>query len=156
MVFIKSIVQMFSQKARIKLNPKRLYQADGYAVKEMLKIASMLNKAMQISAKEEEDMGTTELQSKLGNLKQAKALATEILGFTDTGAKLYDSLSKERELRDARTKALDFLDSMGTSQDYIDKCVRELMSGQDSQIEQMQEMINKLKQSESQLQSKIE
>jgi len=49
---------MFSSKARIKLNPKRLYQADGYAVKEMLKIASMLNKAMKISAKEEEDMGT--------------------------------------------------------------------------------------------------
>lgn len=155
-VFIKSTVQMFASKARIKLNPKRLYQADGYAVKEMLKIASMLNKAMKISANEEEDMGTTELQSKLGNLKQAKALATEILGFTDTGAKLYDSLSKEKELRDARTKALDFLDTMGNGQEYIEKCVRDLMSGQDSQIEQMKEMVGKLQQSEAQLQSKIE
>lgn len=34
-------------KAHIKLNTKRLYQADGYAVKEMLKITSVLYSAMK-------------------------------------------------------------------------------------------------------------
>lgn len=34
-------------KAHIKLNTKRLYQADGYAVKEMLKITSVLYGAMK-------------------------------------------------------------------------------------------------------------
>lgn len=34
-------------KAHVKLNLKRLYQADGYAVKEMLKITSILYNAMK-------------------------------------------------------------------------------------------------------------
>ena len=34
-------------KAHIKLNTKRLYMADGYAVKEMLKVTSLLHSAMK-------------------------------------------------------------------------------------------------------------
>ena len=34
-------------KAHIKLNTKKLYSADGYAVKELLKIASLLYTAMR-------------------------------------------------------------------------------------------------------------
>lgn len=34
-------------KAHIKLNTKKLYSADGYAVKELLKIASVLYSAMK-------------------------------------------------------------------------------------------------------------
>lgn len=36
-------------KANIKLNTKRLYQADGYAVKELLKITTMLYEALRNS-----------------------------------------------------------------------------------------------------------
>ena len=34
-------------KATIKLNTKKLYSADGYAVKELLKVASLLHSAMR-------------------------------------------------------------------------------------------------------------
>ena len=34
-------------KAHIKLNTKRLYMADGYAVKEMLKVTTLLHSAMK-------------------------------------------------------------------------------------------------------------
>jgi clusterin-associated protein 1 len=37
------------------LNPKKLYEAQGFAVKEMLKIASMMYKAMQSSSNFEDD-----------------------------------------------------------------------------------------------------
>lgn len=68
----------------------------------MLKIAMMLNKAMKVS-RVDDDNDTSNLidfnlDSKLSNLKAAKNLANEI---TDTGAKLYDSLGKERDLREA-------------------------------------------------------
>ena len=46
---------MFATKARITLNPKKLYEAQGYAVKEMLKIAQMMNKAMQSSSGAEDE-----------------------------------------------------------------------------------------------------
>jgi clusterin-associated protein 1 len=42
--FMRSIVNLFAVKARIKLNPKKLYQADAEAVSEILKIASVLYK----------------------------------------------------------------------------------------------------------------
>jgi clusterin-associated protein 1 len=78
------------------LNPKKLYEATGQAVKELLKIATMMYKAMQSSENlaEEEDMGNSSvmdfnMSSKLHNLKAARTLATEI---TESGAKLYDLL----------------------------------------------------------------
>jgi len=43
---MRSIVSLFAVKARIKLNPKKLYQADGEAVSEILKIASVLYKVL--------------------------------------------------------------------------------------------------------------
>ena len=49
MIFIRSVCQLFATKARIKLNQKKLYEAQGFAVKEMLKIAQMMTKAMQSS-----------------------------------------------------------------------------------------------------------
>ena len=36
-------------KAHIKLNTKKLYQADGYAVKEVIKISSVLYNAMKMN-----------------------------------------------------------------------------------------------------------
>ena len=58
--FIKSVVQLFSVKARLKLNPLKLYQANDAAVKELLKVASMLIKAMNSSVAEDEDSSTVE------------------------------------------------------------------------------------------------
>ena len=50
---------MFATKARIILNPKKLYEAQGHAVKEMLKVAQMMYKAMQYSDQvDEDDMNT--------------------------------------------------------------------------------------------------
>ena len=49
-IFIKQVVHLFASKARIKLNPKRIYEANGYAVKEMLKIATMLKDAMEAAS----------------------------------------------------------------------------------------------------------
>ena len=93
-LFIRSVCQLFASKARIILNPKKLYEAQGYAVKEMLKIAQMMYKAMQSSSGGDEDENSGALMdfnmsSKLHNLKAARQLATEI---TESGAKLFDLL----------------------------------------------------------------
>lgn len=89
---------------------------------------------MRVSKTEEEETTSNlmdfNLDSKLSNLKAAKNLANEI---TETGAKLYDSLGKERDLREARIKAIEFLDSISknldsnTEQEYIEKCIWDLM-----------------------------
>ena len=52
MAFIINVTKFFLSKTRIKLNMKKLYQADGYAVRELLKIASMLYNAQKSSSTE--------------------------------------------------------------------------------------------------------
>jgi clusterin-associated protein 1 len=92
-------------KANIKLNPKKLYMADGYAVKELLKIANELFKAKNLEEGVTDDslVSTTNIQSKLSDLKTCRALTAEI---TTRGANLYDLLEKEVELREMRAHVL--------------------------------------------------
>ena len=47
---------MQATKAHIKLNTKKLYGADGYAVKELLKVTSVLYSAMKSNAGSEVDI----------------------------------------------------------------------------------------------------
>ncbi|NXE68666.1 CLUA1 protein, partial [Calcarius ornatus] len=108
--FIKAVAQFMATKAHIKLNTKKLYQADGHAVKELLKVTSVLYGAMNTQGGErahlpEEDSTKFkfDLGSKIADLKAARQLASEI---TSKGAVLYDLLGKEVELREARTESL--------------------------------------------------
>ena len=47
-------------KAHIKLNTKRLYSADGYAVKELLKVTTVLYSAMKSNNSDSQDMNSTD------------------------------------------------------------------------------------------------
>lgn len=99
--FLKSVAQIMVVKARVKLNIKRLYKADGYAVKEMLKVCSLLYNAMQTQEQAtaggveegKPGSGTTDitLGDKLDELKEAKEMSSQIV---DSGAKLYTLLGK--------------------------------------------------------------
>ncbi|KAG1653340.1 Clusterin-associated protein 1 [Nymphon striatum] len=106
-IFIRSVAQFMLSKAGIKLNTKRLYQADGYAVKELLKISSILYNAMKSNALDmsSDDIGQDEsnisnlnldITSKISELKQCRQLASHI---TTRGAKMYDLLASEVDLR---------------------------------------------------------
>lgn len=52
---IRTVAQFMALKANIRLNTKRLYQADGYAVKELLKITSLLYEALNLNLDEKEN-----------------------------------------------------------------------------------------------------
>ncbi len=52
--FLQSVAQVMLTKARMKLNIKRLYSADGNAVRELLKIASLLYQATRQATTEGE------------------------------------------------------------------------------------------------------
>ncbi|XP_061671688.1 clusterin-associated protein 1 homolog isoform X2 [Syngnathoides biaculeatus] len=106
---IKTVAQFMATKAHIKMNTKRLYQADGYAVKEMLKITTVLYNAMKTKQMargdrvEEDAKFKFELGTRISDLKAARELASEA---TSKGASLYDLLGKEVDLRKLRTAAI--------------------------------------------------
>ena len=97
--------------------------------------------------------------AKLHNLKAARQLAAEI---ADSGAKLYDMLGQEKELKAARDKALEFLDSISrnldtnSEQQYIEKCIRNIIDTQTRKMEEMKETVKALRQDESELANKIQ
>ena len=102
--FLKSIAEVMATKMRIKLNTKKLYGADGYAVKEMLKIASMLDQSIREAKKEDEIADSVPpLSTKVGDIRRCRQLATEI---TQQGAKLFDMLKKEEANRDERQRVV--------------------------------------------------
>lgn len=73
-----------------------MYGSDGYAVQEIIKVATVLYKAYNSPPGDEETGQQFSLPTKLSNLKAHKAIATEI---TEIGVKLFESLQKETELK---------------------------------------------------------
>lgn len=105
-------MQFMATKAHVKLHAKKLYQSDGYAVKEVLKVTSVLYNAMKMNgmknfgeavAEEASELPTFDISSKLTELKQTRQLGSQI---TMKGAALYDLLTKEVEMREKRNNVL--------------------------------------------------
>lgn len=118
-LFVKSVAQFMATKAHIKLNTKKLYQADGTVVKELLKMTSVLYSALKMSNENEgmdgsgssSDSGIMsanlslafDISSQIGELRRARELASEI---TSKGASIYDLLVHEVDLRDLRNSTI--------------------------------------------------
>lgn len=92
-------------KTNVKLNTKKLYQADGYAVKEMLKIATLLYDAQnninieQNRPSNNQNAVNFDISDKINELKTTRQLASQL---TINGATLFDLLGREVELREIR------------------------------------------------------
>ncbi|KAI8924489.1 Clusterin-associated protein-1-domain-containing protein [Entophlyctis helioformis] len=139
-IFIKTIASFMAPKAHLKLNTRRLYQADGYAVKDLLKIANLLYEANRIQPEHDEDMVSIpplDISNKVGQLKTCRTLASEI---TEKGAELYDLLGREIELRDHRLAVISRpfeLEAMERAVTEAINKLRDQMTGTRSGIENL-------------------
>ncbi|KAM4738743.1 clusterin-associated protein 1 homolog isoform 2-T2 [Anableps anableps] len=154
--FIKAMAQFMATKAHIKLNTKHLYQADGYAVKEMLKITSVLYNAMKTKQMAMEDVVEEDnnkfkfdLGSRISELKAARQLASEI---TSKGASLYDLLGKEAELREMRTAAIARPLEINETEKALRAAIKETLEN----VEKTKEMLSNVVSDETSLDAKIE
>eukprot|EP00281_Chroomonas_sp_CCMP1168_P018137 CAMPEP_0206221106 /NCGR_PEP_ID=MMETSP0047_2-20121206/5232_1 /ASSEMBLY_ACC=CAM_ASM_000192 /TAXON_ID=195065 /ORGANISM="Chroomonas mesostigmatica_cf, Strain CCMP1168" /LENGTH=326 /DNA_ID=CAMNT_0053643807 /DNA_START=72 /DNA_END=1049 /DNA_ORIENTATION=+ len=149
-IFLKQCATLMASKGRIKLNAKRLYQADGYAVKELIKIASVLYAAMKSNPDDDDDLiGVDNFSIKLNDLKDVRDLATDI---TQHGAGLAELLAKEDTLREARQKAI----SRNLEMQDVEKIVRQSIASAEESMTSKQKMMQDLKQDEMALEKKIE
>ncbi|XP_045487779.1 clusterin-associated protein 1 isoform X2 [Pieris rapae] len=90
-------VEIFHSRANLKLNGKKVYGADGWAVRELLKVAALLRTALETpppSDRPDHVPLLYDVTSRIGEIKQARSLATDI---TAQGAYLHDLLAKEPE-----------------------------------------------------------
>ncbi|XP_003383332.3 PREDICTED: clusterin-associated protein 1 homolog [Amphimedon queenslandica] len=154
-LFIKSAAQFMSTKAHIKLNTKKLYGADGYAVKELLKISSLLYSAMRSNDdKESKDSNVassfhSSLTNKMTDLKACRQLASEI---TTKGASLYQLLGQEVDLREARHTAI----SRPVDIDSIEKGIERSIEAVNDETARMKQRMDNAASDEKTLEIKIE
>ena len=159
-IFIRSVVQFMATKAHIKLHTKKLYQSDGYAVKEIIKVTSVLYNAMKMNSANVESSGnhdesntsglpTFDISSKLADLKQTRQLGSMI---TTKGATLYDLLGKEVELRDKRTIVLSRQLEIQEVEEAINKSIKTIHDD----IKKTTHNIENVASNEANLEGKIE
>ncbi|KAM4025209.1 LOW QUALITY PROTEIN: clusterin-associated protein 1 [Anomaloglossus baeobatrachus] len=154
--FIKAVAQFMATKAHIKLNTKKLYQADGYSVKELLKVTTVLYNAMKTKGFDNAQIGDEDtatfkfdLGTKITDLKNARQLASEI---TSKGALLYDILGKEADLRDLRAAAIARPLEINETEKVLRMSIREVLD----QCQKMRDFQSNGSSDEMNLESKIE
>eukprot|EP00892_Ulva_mutabilis_P007569 jgi/Ulvmu1/5184/UM021_0201.1 len=132
MRFLESVAQALYIKARLKLNIKRLYAADGKAVPELLKLTDLLFVASQQAHTDAEELtrNTDLALEALGHLettmKAARVAASDI---QLVGERIYAHLGKEADLLRNRQQILahqaDKVDVSRAIQEAIDQLVEE-------------------------------
>ncbi|XP_068600012.1 clusterin-associated protein 1 homolog [Brachionichthys hirsutus] len=155
-LFIKAVAQFMAMNAHINLNMKHLYQADGYAVREMLKITSVLSTAMKTQqmalrdqAEEDNSKYKFDLSLQISELKNARQLASEA---TLKGASLHDLLGKEANLREMRTAAIARPLEINETEKVLRVATKEVLGN----VDKLKELLSNVDSDISSLDSKIE
>jgi clusterin-associated protein 1 len=101
---IKTVSSIFITKQHIKLNNKKLYQADGYAVKELLKLINSLVSSSGPNSENSENENSKTLE---GNIKstELKELRERVSKITRAGVSLHEALGASIRNRSARHAA---------------------------------------------------
>ena len=168
--FLQSVGRVMYTKARVKLNLKRLYAADGNAVKELLKVAKLLDDANKIAndilstggpgGSPGYSLGTSSssslpppdlsLNTKMNNVKQARALSQDIIAI---GARLHDALLQEPEMGRARTKAIT---DQSVDSANVQRQLREMLEGVNNACEGLQSQLGSLEEEVKHVRDKVE
>lgn len=158
--FMRTVAEKVFLRTGIKLNTRKLYGADGYAVKELLKLATVLNDAQksvgQVLPELPDD--SFSLSSKLSDLKTTRSLCSQIV---ETGASLFDLMQKETNVRQEREKALRFLDGISRNlesnneHEVIERAISSMLGSQGQNLEQLKQMTEELQKDEKNLETKI-
>ncbi|VDP42988.1 unnamed protein product [Schistosoma mattheei] len=154
-LFIKSVTRLIFTKACIKLNSKRLYQADGYAVRELIKVTRILYEAMQNSNSESKDeqhcLNVTEIFDfdKVKQLQEARNLCSQL---ASSGASLNSLLNKEVDIKELRETSL----RRQIDREYVEESIKTAKSAINGQIEKMQSSLVNITADETNLDMKIE
>lgn len=162
--FITTIVKAMYLRANIKLNAKKLYSADGHAVKELLILASLLSNTAKLAREEESSskinndynneskisdvpgFSRDDNLSKhidLSDVKRLRKLASEL---TEKGARVFDLLKAEQERnRSQKEETLKFLDAASTGFDdcpeikHVESTLKQILEKKQCDVADMEQ-----------------
>ncbi|CAB3409184.1 unnamed protein product [Caenorhabditis bovis] len=154
-MFIKQAALLMLQNSRLKMNTKKLYMADGHAVKELLPALKVLYDARRHEDQTSESLQTAwaqtkqKLMSKLQEIRVTRQLSSQL---PETGAALSDYLEKQarfaRERDRAASRAIPLAEAEKTLQLAINAIIEE--------ADQLQTRLSNVASDEAELDEKIE
>ncbi|XP_078052995.1 clusterin associated protein 1 [Augochlora pura] len=152
---IRAVAEFMALKTNVKLNTKKLYQADGYAVKELLKVTTLLYDAQSnsidgnMTEEDNFDVSNFDISDKINELKSTRELARQL---TVTGASLFDLLGREVDLREIRnSKVARQFDTV-----EIETALRNVIDSMHKEIDDTKKQIDSVKDTEQNLDGRIE
>lgn len=150
-VFVISAVKFLNTKLQIKLNPKRLYQADNIAVRELLNVATFFYEAMQLARNggDEDEPSLYGFSGQPEDVREMRQLASEI---TSKGALIHDFLGQESRMKYQRDQVLQHTYELG----QIESALQIKMKKMEVKITQKQEAIDSRSNTEASLDQKID
>ncbi|XP_046436756.1 clusterin-associated protein 1-like isoform X2 [Daphnia pulex] len=150
-VFVTSVVKFLNTKLQIKLNPKRLYQADNIAVRELLNVANFFYEALQLARKggDNNEPSLYGFGGQAEDVREMRQLASEI---TTKGASIHDFLGQEMRMKNQRDQVLQRTYELG----QIETALQSKMKKMEVEISQKQEAIDSISNTEASMDQKID
>lgn len=139
-------------KGRIKLNVKKLYQADGHAVQELLKLANVLRGAIKARKEEPADYSALQSQASQKGHHEAKLIRQLCTDLTDGGSSLYFLLEQEMLTRHNRSRVM----SRATEISEFERRLRDMLQSIGQQVETLNNNVTNLSADATNLEQKIE
>ncbi|KAL6738265.1 hypothetical protein Aduo_011829 [Ancylostoma duodenale] len=128
-LFIKQAVLLLLQNSRLKLNPRKLYQADGYAAQELLPAVKLLYEAGKRTSPEDIHAHwntiKTKLNAKVQEIRVARQLSSQL---PQTGAALHELLGKELYYRQQRNRATSRAIPLAEAEKTVQKSIEAIVS----------------------------
>merc|ERR1711871_543180 len=157
--FVRDTCQLFTTKARLKINAKKVYGSDGLAARELLKIAEMMYQA-QVNQQSQAGAGQAHaniepdfnLGARTSDMKNARELTGEI---TECGLNLFELLKGEEANKKVRQAALNLLYSGELGMDNVEGYISKMTGNLRAESERMEDLCKKLQEDEDSLNEKI-
>merc|ERR1719473_2100760 len=152
--FLKSVAEQLLVKARVKLNLKNLYSSNGFAVRELLKVATLLHDAYRNASADAEE-GDETLPADIGpghkfaDVRLTRSLAADI---TKYGSRLHELLGQHDDAKAMATRAV----GKNFDVDTLQRQLNQMIDQVDAQTEELHKMVGNLNSEELNLQQRID
>jgi len=144
--FVRGVVQQMAIRSGFRLNPKKLYASDRFAVRELLKIASPIYQGIRSTSHGGEKK--TSLPSKPTNTQKITTLSSSV---PKRSVALFDQLEKEIQIREMRKAILQTSPPL----DEVEKGVLSAVDGAATRLETLTRELDRLNSDEDALNAKI-
>lgn len=151
-VFFRRVCEAALAKARIRLNMKKLYQADGYAVQELLKLANLLKQGTVLREENEAEYAPLQQQIMSRSHQEAKITRQLCSDLTTDGNRLFHLVESEMTNRGARERILTQATEIGD----FERRLRDLVVNVSAEVDTTQNKNSQLTNDQTTLEGKID